>query len=155
MQFKATESYTIDPPGFVWETAKCGWLPLLTVRDSYAGGKGSVRVKLAGLFPVIDAHGLEVDYSSAVRFLSEMVWFPSAFLLPNIAWTAIDNSSAQVSLSAYGRTVSGKLWFEADGRATNFVAKRYRDTTDSDPTLWSTPATAHGTLCGFTLPVAG
>jgi len=35
MQFRATESYSIDPPGFVWDaSAGYGRLPLFTVRDS-------------------------------------------------------------------------------------------------------------------------
>lgn len=157
MRFRAKESYSVDPPGFVWNaTARYGPLPLLTVRDSYVDGKGAVKVKLANLFSLVDAHGPQVDYSSAVRFLSEVVWFPSAFLRPNFTWTAIDDASAEVSFTAFGTTVSGKLCFAPDGRPTNFVSKRYQDTRPgSEAQLWSTPATAYGTFCGLHLPIAG
>jgi uncharacterized protein DUF6544 len=157
MQFRATESYSIDPPGFVWDaSAGYGRLPLFTVRDSYADGKGSMRVKLAGLFPVVNARGSEMDHSCAIRFLNEMMWFPSAFLHSNISWQAIDDNSAEVSLLAHARTVSAKLFFDPDGRITNFFARRYKDIgTDSEPTRWSTPITAYRTFCGLRLPAAG
>jgi hypothetical protein len=54
------------------------------------------------------------------------------------------------------RTVSAKLFFDPDGRITNFFARRYQDIgTDSEPTLWSTPITAYRTFCGLRLPAAG
>ncbi len=71
-----------------------------TVRDSYVDGKGAVRVRLANLFQLLKATGPQMDHSSAVRFLSEAVWFPSAFLGKNFTWTAIDDSSAEVSFTA-------------------------------------------------------
>jgi hypothetical protein len=156
MHFGATESYSVDPPSFTWD-ARVGYGPLslLAVRDSYVDGKGAVRVRLANLFQLLKATGPKVDDSSAVRYLSEVVWFPSAFLGNSFAWSAIDDSSAQVSFSAYGRSVSGRLYFAADGRPTNFVSKRYKDVRDSEPLSWSTPATAYGSFCGLTLPSRG
>ena len=156
MQFRATESYSVDPPSFTWD-ARVGYgrLSLLAVRDSYVDGKGAVRVRLTNWFQLLKATGPKVDDSSAVRFLSEVIWFPSAFLGKSFAWTAIDDSSVQVSFSAYGRSVSGRLYFAADGRPTNFVSKRYKDVRDSEPLFWSTPATAYGSFCGLTLPSRG
>jgi hypothetical protein len=38
MNFRATESYSIDPPGFDWNaTAGYGPFPFLRVRDAYLG----------------------------------------------------------------------------------------------------------------------
>jgi hypothetical protein len=157
MQFKATESYAVDRPSYVWD-ARVGYggFPFLWLRDSYVEGKGAVRVKLANLFSVVNASDPQVDHSSAVRFLSEAVWFPSAFLRPNFTWTAVDDTSAEVSFTPYGRSVSGKLHVAPDGRPTNFVSTRYKDVrADSEPERWSTPATAYGRFCGLNLPVGG
>jgi hypothetical protein len=156
MEFKATESYSVDPPSFVWD-ARVGYssIPVLTVRDSYTKGRGAIRAKLFNLFSVVDADGPRVDESSAVRFLSEVVWFPSAFLHPNFAWKAVDDNSSEVSFSAYGKIVSGALIIAPDGRLTNFISRRYKDVNDPEPLVWSTPATAYGTLCGLNLPVGG
>ena len=68
------------PTGVVFRLSRCG--------DSYVEGRGAMRVILTGLFPIVNANGPELDHSSAVRFLNEMMWFPSAFLRPNITWTA-------------------------------------------------------------------
>jgi hypothetical protein len=157
MQFRATETYSLDPPGFIWNArAYRGGLPLFTVRDSYIEGRGGMRVRLAGLFPIVNASGPELDHSSAVRFLNEMMWFPSAYLRPNITWSAIDDTSAEVSLTAYGRSVSAKMHFATDGRFTNFISTRYKDIgPGSEPQLWSTPATAYGQFCGLNLPIGG
>jgi hypothetical protein len=157
MQFRATETYSLDPPGFIWNAkAYRSGFPLFTVQDSYVKGRGGMRVRLAGLFPVVNGNGNELDHSSAVRFLNEMMWFPSAYLRPNITWTAIDDSSAKASFTAFGRTVSAELSFAPDGRITNFFATRYKDTrTDIEPTPWSTPVTAYGEFCGLKIPVAG
>jgi Family of unknown function (DUF6544) len=156
MKFKATESYSVDPPSFVWD-ARVGYgpIPVLTVRDSYINGRGTINAKLFNLFSVVNADGPKVNESSAVRFLSEVVWFPSAFLHPNFAWKAIDDNSAEVSFSAYDRTVSGKLIIAPDGRLTNFISKRYKDVRDAEPLFWSTPATDYRTLYGLNLPMAG
>src|SRR6266536_2770901 len=109
MKFRTTESYSIDPPGFVWNaTAGYGHLPLFKVQDSYVEGKGSMRVKLAGLYAVVNAHGPAMNDSSAVRFFNEMMWFPFAYVRPNVAWKAINDTSAEASFAAYGRTVSAK-----------------------------------------------
>jgi len=156
MRFQANESYSVDPPSFVWD-ARVGYgpIPVLSVRDSYLKGRGTIRAKLLDVFSVVTADGPKVDESSAVRFLSEVVWFPSAFLHPNFTWKAIDDTSAEVSLSAYGKAVSGTLIISADGKPTNFTARRYKDVKDAEPLPWSTPATAYGRFCGLNLPVAG
>jgi hypothetical protein len=157
MRFRATETYSLDPPGFIWKAkAHRGGFTLFTVRDSYVEGRGGMRVKLAGLFPLVNASGPELDHSSAVRFLNEMMWFPSGYLRPNITWTVIDDTSAEVSLTAYGRSVSGKMYFAPDGRPTNFISRRYKDIgPGSEPQLWSTPATSYGLFCGLNLPIGG
>ena len=52
MPFRATETYSLDPPGFIWNArAGRGGFPFLTVRDSYVGGKGAMRVKVGSLVP--------------------------------------------------------------------------------------------------------
>jgi len=102
-------------------------------------------VRSANLFQLLKATGPQMDHSSGVRFLSEIVWLPSAFLRKDFTWTAIDDTSAEVSFTAFGRSVSGGLCFAADGRPTNFVSRRYKDDRDSEPLLWPGPATGQRT----------
>ena len=92
----------------------------------YVDGQGSMLVKALSLFSVVDAQGVEIDQGAMMRYLSEMVWFPSAFLLGNVSFEAVDEGSARVTLTDQGRTASGTLTVDPDGRLTGFVAERYR-----------------------------
>jgi hypothetical protein len=152
----AEEHYSVQPPGFVWAgTARLGPLPVARARDMYAGGEGRLLVKVASLWPVVDASGAQMDQGEMMRYLSEMVWFPAAFLAGNVAFQAVDDSSAQVTLTDQGQTATGTLVFDNQGRLTNFVAQRYRTADASSPQTWSTPITGYGEFEGLRLPTRG
>jgi hypothetical protein len=152
----AEEHYSVQPPGFVWAgTARLGPLPVARARDMYAGGEGRLLVKVASLWPVVDASGAQMDQGEMMRYLSEMVWFPAAFLADNVAFQAVDDSSAQVTLTDHGQTATGTLVFDNQGRLTDFVAKRYRTADASSPETWSTPITGYGEFEGLRLPTRG
>ena len=112
--------------------------------------------KLTALITVFDVQGEKLDQGAMVRYLSEMIWFPIAFLGENIKWRAVDSHSADVQLVDTGKSVSGRLFFDDDGRPTNFTAKRYREI-DGDFSLdaWSTPITGYGMRAGFHLTTQG
>lgn len=87
-----------------------------------------------------------------VRYLSEMIWFPSAFLEDNVSFEAVDARPARVILTDRGTRATGTLFFDADGRLTEFIAQRYGG---SDLETWSVPVTAHGDFQGLRLPIRG
>ena len=152
----AEEHYSVQPPGFVWAgTARLGPLPVARARDMYAGGPGRLLVKVASLWPVVDASGEQMDQGEMMRYLSEMIWFPAAFLAGNISFEAVDDSSARVTLTDHGQTASGTLFFDGEGRVTDFVAQRYRTAGASSPDTWSTPFTGYGEFEGLRLPIRG
>jgi hypothetical protein len=152
----AEEHYSVQPPGFVWAgTARVGRFPVARARDTYAEGAGRMLVKVASLWPVVDASGEQMDQAAMMRYLSEMIWFPAAFLAANICFEPVDDSSARVTLTDHGRTVTATMFFDTQGRLTDFVAKRYRTPGSSDPDTWSTPVTGYGEFEGLRLPVSG
>jgi hypothetical protein len=156
MPLTAEEHYSVQPPGFVW-AGVLRWGPLAVgrARDMYAEGRGRMLVKVASLWPVVDASGEQMDQGSMMRYLSEMIWFPAAFLAGNIAIEAVDDTSARVTLTDHGRTAAGTLVFDQEGRLTGFVAKRYRTPDASSPEAWSTPITGYGEYEGLRLPARG
>ena len=85
-----------------------------------------------------------------------MIWFPIAFLGGNITWEGVDEHSARVSLHDHGKSVSGQLFFDEQGRPTNFTTMRYREV-DGDFSLdpWSTPITGYASMAGLNLPTRG
>ncbi len=79
LSLRAKQHYSVQPPGFVWDGAvRAGPVPIGRARDMYLDGRGSLLVKALSLFSVVDAKGEEIDRGAMVRYLSEMVWFPSA-----------------------------------------------------------------------------
>ena len=112
-------------------------------------------VKVSSLWPVADASGEQMDPAAMMRYLSEMIWFPAAFLADNISFEPVDDSSARVALTDHSRTATGTLVFDQQGRLTGFVAKRYRTADASSPETWSTPVTGYGEFEGLGLPARG
>lgn len=156
MPLDAGEHYSVHPPGFVWVgTLRLGPLPVGRARDMCAEGHGWMLVKVASLWPVVDASGEQTDQAAMMRYLSEMIWFPAAFLADNVSFEPVDDSSARVTLTDHGRTATATLFFDKDGRLTDFVAKRYRTADASSPETRSTPITGYGEFEGLRLPVRG
>lgn len=157
MPMRAVQRFVTDPPSFVWNARfRVGGIPLLRASDEYSRGHGQMMGKLAGLITLFDVRGDELDQGAMVRYLSEMIWFPIAYLGENISWERVDSDSADVSFSDAGRTVTGRMFFDHEGRPINFTAKRYREI-DGDFTLdqWSTPITGYGVRAGLNIPILG
>ena len=157
MPMRAEETYTTDPPSLTWNARfKVKGLPLLRARDRYEAGHGHMYGKLAGLVTVFDARGPELDQATMIRYLNEMMWFPTAFLRENITWEEVDEHTARVTFTDGGRSVSADMTFDDKGRLTNFATKRYREIEGSfSLDRWSTPITGYGQLAGLNLPIRG
>jgi hypothetical protein len=150
---QAQQWYSARTPGFVWyATLHIGPIPIVRALDMYRTGVGQMLIKVASLITVADARGKEVDEGEMVRYLSEMMWFPSAFLEDNVSFEAVDARSARVTLTDRGRVATGTLFFDADGRLTEFVARRH---TGRNVETWSVPIAAYGEFEGLKLPVRG
>jgi hypothetical protein len=86
--------------GFIWYgTLHIGPIPIVQAPDIYRTGEGHMLIKAASLVTVADATGREIDHGEMVRYLSEMMWFPSAFLEDNVSFEADDARSARVILT--------------------------------------------------------
>jgi hypothetical protein len=157
MPMRAVQTFTTNPPGFVWKARfKMAGLWLLSAQDTYRGGHGHMYGKVAGLLGVFDARGEKMDQGTMMRYLGEMIWFPIAFLGENITWQGVDDHSAQVTFTDCGKSASARMVFDDAGRPINFFAQRYREINGDyslDP--WSAPATGYGVRAGLNLPVRG
>jgi len=157
MPMVAQQTYTTSPAGFVWDAKfKMAGIPVLRAVDTYKNGKGHMFGKLAGIIKLFDAQGEKLDQGTMLRYLSEVIWFPIAFLGENIFWESRDDNSAHVTFTDYGESVRGIMYFDDEGRFTNFTTQRYREI-DGEFSLdsWSTPMTEYGMRAGLNLPVKG
>jgi hypothetical protein len=157
--FTAEQDIVAEPPGFVWD-ARIDMMPLASVRvrDSYVGREGAMRAKLAGVVPLVDQHGSpEIAAASLLRFLAEAVWLPTA-LLPHdgLAWSAIDDTTARVTLVDGPTTVSMQVQFGSRGEITTVSAMRYRDVNGTPVlTQWIGQHADYRRVDGMIIPTAG
>lgn len=157
MPMRVDQVYRTDPPGFEWRASfKMFGLPMMYARDTYSGGQGHMFGKMAGLFTVFDARGDELSQGTMVRYLQEMMWFPTAYLGKHVTWEAVDEHAADVTFAYGAKQVTGRVHFDDVGRPLSFVAERYRE---QDGTYrlgtWSTPLTEYGTYGKLRVPSVG
>lgn len=153
----AEQVFTVVEPGFVWTTrvTMAKVLPVLG-RDLYAGGRGHMRVTLAGLVPVVDATGATIDEGTLQRWLGELVWFPSAALSPHIQWAAIDERQAKATLEYGGVRGEGVFTIDERGRFVSMEALRFLGGgPEARRERWLVPATAWRRFDGVEVPVEG
>lgn len=158
MNFEAKQYYSVNSPGFVWIAyMKILGLPLMRVRDYYMKGRGNILVKALSLFTVANSRGEKLDQGAMMRYLNEMMWFPSAYLGKNISFESVDADSARVTLKDMDKSVTATMYFDDEGKLTNFKALRYRDMGNGRFELekWSTPVKEYGEFEGLNLPIKG
>lgn len=154
---EAEEYYTTDKPCFMWYgIIKSSPLFFAKGYDKYLNGIGKLKIKLYGLITVAELNGSETDQSEAVRFLSELIWFPSAFVEDYITWEPIDNKSAKATLTYKNLSVTGIFYFNEIGEIVNFKAGRYRsEDNELFYDTWETPITEYKNYNGLRLPSKG
>lgn len=126
LPFTAVQYYTVAKPGFIW-SAKVKAAPLIYLvgRDRYFNGAGHMLIKLLALKTVADGKGPEINQGALLRFLSEIMWFPSAALADCITWEPVDAHSARATMTYQGVTASGVFTFSEEGDPVKFTARRY------------------------------
>ena len=157
LPFTAAESYTLDPPGFTWNgTVRMAGIPRTRARDSLTGGRGGMRVRLLGLFTVVDESGPAMDQGALMRWLNETMWFPQVWVTDLITWEPGHDTSALGTVTAGDTAAAAEFRFDPEGRLIDFRGDRYR-VTDSGSGLvpWSTPLSAHGRFDGIEVPTRG
>jgi hypothetical protein len=137
----ATQHFSVRPPGFVWD-ARIRMAPMVSVwvRDAYAGGTGSMRADVLGVYPMVRAsRSPELDAGALHRYLAELIWLPTA-LLPGagVEWRPKDDRSAVASIEDHGTRVELEFRFTDAGDVEEiFAAGRFRESDGRfEPTPW-------------------
>jgi hypothetical protein len=157
MPADAVQYFSVDDPGFVWkiETRMMGVVPI-TGRDLLAGGKGHMLIKAGSLVSVVDASDEKIAIGAMLRFLGEIVWFPSAALSSSITWEDVDDGRARATLRHAGKEVSAEFSIDARGRVTSVSASRYLGGgEDAKLFPWQVTIGEWKTIRGVEMPVRG
>ena len=107
------------------------------------GGHATMQVKVAGLVPMADARGHEMDRAETVTLFNDMCLLaPGTLVGPGITWEPVDTSSARARFTQGGHTITATLLFDDGGRLVNFESDdRSRSSPDGSFTKlrFSTP----------------
>jgi len=126
---QAVQYINVDDPGFVW-IAHARMAPFVDmyIRDMYYNGQGSMKGKLLAAIPVVNAQpGPEMNQGSLLRFLAEMIWYPSAALQNYITWEEIDANSARATMTWQGVSADMIFYFNDQGDMISSLASRYQE----------------------------
>lgn len=89
----------------------------------FVGPSATMRVKLASLFPLVDASGPIMDRVETVTLFNDLcVFAPGALISPNISWQEIDATTVKATFTNLDHTVSAVLSFNTAGELIDFVA---------------------------------
>jgi hypothetical protein len=158
--FTATQHIGTAPQGFVWD-ARIRMMPgvAVRVRDGFVEGAGSMHASIMGVIPLVAVDGTpEIAQGALMRYLAEAAWVPTA-LLPasGVTWAAIDDSSAQATLTAGGTTVSLTFFFDAQHLIRRiYAAGRMREVNGASVlTPWEGYFTEYAERGGMRIPLSG
>ena len=126
--FNANQYVRLDNPSFIW-TSKVGQGEIMQFSgiDQFSNGEGKMNVSLYGLIDVVDAKGEEINQGAAVRFLSEIVWYPWMARSKYITWKVAGEYQLEASFQYEELEVEGLFTFDKDGLPIRFEAIRYNE----------------------------
>lgn len=157
MPVQAEQYFTTEDPGFIWK-ANIKAAPLIHIsgRDKYDKGKGNMLIKPLSIFTIADSKGKEIDQGSLLRYLAEMIWFPTAALNDYLIWEEIDENNAKATMTYGDITASGVFTFNDKGEVINFKSERYGEF-DGEIRLetWSIPIRDYKEFEGIKIPTQG
>jgi len=110
----------------------------------FIGPSATMRVKLAALFPMVNASGPMMDKAETVTLFNDLCIFaPGALISPNITWHEIDANTVKATFTNLAHTVRAVLSFNDAGELVDFIADgRGAMSADGKSFLemrWSTP----------------
>ncbi len=128
MSFTADQFINAHDQGFVWNAnVNSGLIIPINARDKYIHGHGSMYIKGMYTIPISNSSGTQIDQGTLMRFLAEIIWFPTAALASYIRWEHLSETSAIATIDNGLMSVSGVFSFETNGDVKGFEGMRYRD----------------------------
>ncbi len=158
LPFTTTQVNTFDIPSrYFWMDAVMMGLPTKGLH-AYENGHATMRIKLAGLLPVMSFAGPELDTAETVTWFNDMCLFaPGALVDPRITWQPIDGRSAQATFHHEGITARATLVFDQQDRLVDFLSDDRYAMSEKPPRKlrFETPVRDHRTVGGVLVPGYG
>jgi len=119
---------------------------------AYSGGSAVMRIKVASLFPVVDAKGEKMNQSENVTLFNDMCLLAPATLTDKkIQWETIEPLTVKARFTHNNITIAALLYFNEKGELVNFVSDDRFLSADGKTFLsyrWSTPVKNYKDFAG-------
>jgi hypothetical protein len=143
MPFEAEQqSFADEPTRLFLMRARMFGVPVEAFHRA-VGGHATMQVTVAGAFPIENARGDEMDRAETVTLFNDMCLLAPATLIdPDIAWEAVDATTARARFTHKGQMIAATLLFGSTGELVNFQSNdRARSESDGTftPRRFSTP----------------
>ena len=116
------QSFADEPTRLFFMRARMFGLPVF-VFHRLADGHATMRVKIAGAVPIVDASGNEMDRSETVTLFNDMCLLaPGTLLDKHVVWKSVDARTVRARFTNGTQTIAATLHFGDDGLLTNFVS---------------------------------
>jgi hypothetical protein len=150
MSFSAVQHYTINPPGFIWNSQiNAGSMITIAGRDKFENGRGNMLIKPLYMFSLANSSGQEIDQGTMLRYMGELIWFPEAAVMDYFHWEGIDSTSATLSMTYNGVSAKGTFTFDENGLVKSFSAQRFGDFDgEFRKEKWEVKVTEHNMING-------
>jgi hypothetical protein len=158
--FTSNQYVVTRRPGFDW-SGRIAAGPGLHVRvhDAYVAGAGLLVAKLMGAITLAALPSTPaLAQGEFMRWVAEACWYPTAWLPSQGAkWTAVDSTSARVTMADGGNTVSLLVHFNEQGLVDNISSPSRARTVGSQTSnaAWEVQVSAYEERSGMRIPSEG
>ena len=111
--------------GMIWKARVGTGLGQFRGTDRVVDGRGAMSWRTFGVLPVVRGSGPDISRAGAGRLAAELMWLPSAFLLPDVFWSGFHPSRVQASLNVQGHPVSLNLSVGERGELSSVSLARW------------------------------
>ena len=112
----------------------------------YREESATFTVRVASAVTMVDLHGPDISAAETVTVLNDLcLMAPGALLDPRLAWSEVDQRTAQVTFTNNPHKVTATLAFDDDGDLVEFWSDDRPDSSGGSfiPMRWSTPVSEY------------
>jgi hypothetical protein len=156
MRATATQYEFFDPPArlFYMNATRSG-VPF-DVFHRYVGSAATFRVRVAGLYPMVDQAGPNITNNETVTLMNDvLVLAPAAALDLPFTYETTGERTLRATFRNAGFTVSAVLTFDAAGDLVGFVSADRAHDREGGAASWSTPISGYREVEGIRVGTHG
>lgn len=121
----------------------------------YKEERAIFKIKVLGLFTVVDAKGPEMDKGETVTLFNDMCFMaPGSLIDSRIEWEETDSLKVRAKFTNGKNQISADLYFNEKGEMVNFISKDRYETNGKEYKNypWQTPVSGYREIKGYRLP---